>query len=292
MPPLKLSRMQFQLPNPKLVERKWLALLAIAGVWAAVCAGLCAEKPKDLHPQGYVNDFAGVLSGTAREKLKAVCVELDQKAEAQIAIVTVKSLDGEAVEDFTIQLATQWGVGPKQKSRGVMILLATGDHKYRFEVGYGLEPILPDGKVGGFGREALPLLRQNDYDGAVLLMTQRVAAVIAEDKGVTLDALRGAASSERDDGNSGSHYQIPFRLAAFLVFFFISIVIRLIFSGKGGARRGGGGWWIGPLIGGGMYRGGGGSWGGGFGGGGGGGGGGFGGFGGGSFGGGGASGSW
>src|SRR5271169_3597664 len=144
--------MQFQLPNAKLAARTWLIMFLLA----AVCAVLRAEKPKDLHPQGYVNDFAGVLSGTAKEKLTALCSELDQKAEAQIAIVTVKSLDGEAIEDFSIQLATQWGVGPKQKSRGVMILLATGDHKYRFEVGYGLEPILPDGKVGGFGREAVP----------------------------------------------------------------------------------------------------------------------------------------
>ncbi|MFZ0818896.1 MAG: TPM domain-containing protein [Candidatus Acidiferrales bacterium] len=268
----------------------WLAILAIAGAWAAVCAGLGAEKVKDLHFQGYVNDFAGVLSGAAREKLRALCTEVDRKAGAQIAIVTVKSLDGEAIEDFSVQLATQWGVGPKQKSRGVMILLAPGEHKDRFEVGYGLEPILPDGRVGGFGREAVPLLRENDYDGAVLLMTQRVAAVIAEDKGVTLDALRGAsASPERDDGNSGSHFQFPPRLTVLLVFFLISIVIRLIFSGTGrGTRcRGGGGWWIGPMIGGG-----GGSWGGGGFGGGGGGGGGFGGFGGGSFGGGGASGSW
>lgn len=282
--------MQFQLPNAKLAARMWLAILAIAGAWAAVCAGLGAEKVKDLHFQGYVNDFAGVLSGAAREKLRALCTEVDRKAGAQIAIVTVKSLDGEAIEDFSVQLATQWGVGPKQKSRGVMILLAPGEHKDRFEVGYGLEPILPDGRVGGFGREAVPLLRENDYDGAVLLMTQRVAAVIAEDKGVTLDALRGAsASPERDDGNSGSHFQFPPRLTVLLVFFLISIVIRLIFSGTGrGTRcRGGGGWWIGPMIGGG-----GGSWGGGGFGGGGGGGGGFGGFGGGSFGGGGASGSW
>ncbi len=283
--------MSLQLPNARLSARSWLIVFLLVAVWT----GLRAEKIRDLHAQGYVNDFAGVLSAPAKEKLTALCTELDQKAGAQIAIVTVRSLDGESIEDYTIHLATQWGVGPKEKSRGVMILLAPGDHKYRFEVGYGLEPILPDGKVGGFGREAVPLLRQNDYDGAILLMAQRVAAVIAEDKGVTLDALRGAppnqAPTEPDGGNSGSHIQFPFRLTALLVFLLVSIVLRLIFSRSGGARRRGGGGWIGPMIIGGMMRGGGGSWGGGgFGGGGGGGG--FGGFGGGSFGGGGASGSW
>src|SRR6202162_2398135 len=122
-----------------------------------------AEQVKNLKPQGYVNDFAGVLSAQAKDKLTALCAELDQKAKAQIAIVTVSSLEGEPVEQFSIDLATAWGIGPKQLDRGVLILLAPNDHRDRIEVGYGLEPILPDGKVGGFGREAVPYLRQNDY---------------------------------------------------------------------------------------------------------------------------------
>src|ERR1700676_1223809 len=156
----------------------------------ALCAPLArAEQVKNLKPQGYVNDFAGVLSASAKEKLAALCAEVDQKTKAQIAVVTVSSLEGEPVEQYSLELAMQWGIGPKQQARGVLILLAPNDRKYRIEVGYGLEPILPDGKVGGFGREAVPLLQRNDYDGAALLLTQRVAAVIAQDQKVTLDAL-------------------------------------------------------------------------------------------------------
>ena len=73
-----------------------------------------AEQVKNLKPQGYVNDFAGVLSAQAKEKLTALCAEVDQKAKAQIAIVTVSSLEGEPVEQFSIDLATAWGIGPKQ----------------------------------------------------------------------------------------------------------------------------------------------------------------------------------
>src|SRR5579862_7470355 len=161
---------------------------------AAVCLTLIllvsavalAEKTDQLKPQGYVNDFAGVLSAPAKAQLTALCGEVQQKTGAQIAVVTVKSLDGQAVEDYTIDLATKWGVGPKQSASGVMILYAIDDRKSRVEVGYGLEPILPDGKVGGFMREAVPMLRDNDYGGALLLVTRRVADVIAADKGVTL----------------------------------------------------------------------------------------------------------
>src|SRR5579863_1648111 len=145
-----------------------------------------AEQVKNLKPQGYVNDFAGVLSAQVKDKLTALCAEVDRKAAAQIAIVTVSSLEGEPVEQFSLDLATAWGIGPKQKDRGILILVAPNDHKYRIEVGYGLEAILPDGKVGGFGREAVPFFRQNDYSGAVLLISERVAQVIAKDQKVTL----------------------------------------------------------------------------------------------------------
>jgi uncharacterized protein len=249
-----------------------------------------AERVKDLKPQGYVSDFAGVLGQPSQEKLAALCAEVDHKAGAQIAVVTVSSLGGEPVEQFSIDLATQWGVGPKQQSRGVLILLAPNDRKYRVEVGYGLEAILPDGRVGGFGREMVPLLRQNDYDGAVTLLTERIGAVIAADRGVTLDTLSGATAPRAEpDISLLLRPNILGRLLILIIFLFFPIlgfILRVLFGGGIGRRRGGG-WWIGGTG----YSGS--SWGGGgFGGGGGGGGGGFGGFGGGSFGGGGASGSW
>jgi uncharacterized protein len=256
-----------------------------------VSAAAFAEKTDQLKPQGYVNDFAGVLSAAAKAQLTALCTEVDQKAHAQIAVVTVKTLDGQPVEDFTIDLATKWGVGPKQSASGVMILLATEDRKSRVEVGYGLEPILPDGKVGGFLREAVPLLRNNDYDGALLLVTRRVADVIAADRGVTLSG--SAPAPARRAPPQGSGWSIgQILLLLFIIFIVYSIMKRSGGAGGSGYTRGAGsGWWIGPMIGSGM-GGGRGGWGGGGFGGGGGGGGGFGGFGGGSFGGGGASGSW
>jgi len=265
---------------------KFIALPLLFLLILSVPAGN-AEQVKNLKPQGYVNDFAGVLSAQAKDKLTAVCAEVDQKAKAQIAVVTVSSLEGEPIEQFSIDLATSWGIGPKQKDRGVLILVAPNDRKYRVEIGYGLEPILPDGKVGGFGREAVPFLRQNDYSGAVFLITERIASVIAADQNVTLDSLAGttAPTSEPD------HSHFPMSSIVWLIIFVIFLispvlgfVLRLLFGGVMDPRRRGQWWDGGPRYGGGSWGGGGFS--------GGGGGGGFGGFGGGSFGGGGASGSW
>ena len=138
--------------------------------FAAVClvatffaSATLAQNPRSLHPQGYVNDFAHVLAPDSIRAIEAICQEVDRKAQAQIAVVTVRSLEGESIENYSINLATHWGIGPKQKDRGVLILVAPNEHRYRIEVGYGLEPILPDGLVGRFGREAQPQLRIRNY---------------------------------------------------------------------------------------------------------------------------------
>lgn len=265
------------------------ALLAICFL-AAINAGAQAPSSLPAKPTGYVSDFANALSPSARAQLEALCTEVDQKTHAQIAVVTVNSLNGLEPEDYALQLATRWGVGPKQSNRGVMILWSPGDRKYFTLVGYGLEPILPDGKVGGFGREAVPLWKAGSNDAAMLLLTRRVADVIAQDSGVTLSGQPLSPPHRAVQTEDSPMSGLGSLLLLGLFIFFIYMMAK---RGGGGSGRGGGaGWLIGSMIGSAMSgRGG---WGGGgFGGGSfGGGGGGFGGFGGGSFGGGGAGGGY
>jgi uncharacterized protein len=283
MPSALTPRPSVSSARERLAVRSLLVLLLLCLVALPIFGQASIQIPAK--PTGYVSDFANVLSQSTRDQLTALCTEIDQKAKAQIFVVTVPSLNGQPIEDFSLNLATKWGVGPKQTSSGVLILLAVQDRQYRFEVGYGLEPILPDGKVGGFGREAVPYLRAGNYNAAVTVMARRVADVIAQDRGIKLSA--GSLPPARTDHSTGT--QSGGILSLLLLAFFIFFLFKMMSGGSG--RGGGSGWWIGPMIGSGMGRGG---WGGGgFGGGGfGGGGGGFGGGGGGSFGGGGASGSW
>ncbi|MGB7593248.1 MAG: TPM domain-containing protein [Terriglobia bacterium] len=241
-----------------------------------------AEQWQKLNVQGYVNDFAGVLDPATVEGLTRLCTEVDQKAKAQIAVVTIKTLEGDAVEDFANHLFQKWGVGYKGTDRGVLVLLATDDHKYYTEVGYGLEPILPDGKVGGFGRDMVPLLRQGDYNGAVLQMASQIAEVIAQDSHVSLDNLAQSRAAA-PPGRKGQGQQLHLTAGQIIVLLIILIVAAPILLRLLGP------WFLLSLLTGGIGRGGSGGWGGGgFGGGGGG----FGGFGGGSSGGGGAGGGW
>lgn len=266
----------------------WIALAAVSAP---------AEPIASLHPSNYVNDFAGVLDAATQARLNDLCRQVEEKAQAQIAVVTVKSLDGQDVDSYTQALYQSWRIGAKKTDRGVLILLAIQDRKRSIHTGYGVEPILPDGKVGGFGREAVPLLQSRDYAGAVTLLTARVASVIAQDAGVTVDNQPLLAPSRRQPGPGVGVGTLL--VLIFVLFFVVIPILRAIFRGGGGPRGGGGGlgFLLGMLLGSGGFGRGGGYGGGfgGFGGGGGGGGfggGGFGGFGGGSSGGGGASGSW
>ena len=248
-----------------------------------VARAAAAETPKDIHPTGYVTDSAGVIASDAKARMEALCLEVEEKTSAQMAVVTVHSLNGQTVEDFAADLYKQLGVGSKRDSRGVLLLVAPDERKYRIEVGYGLEPVINDARAGDAGRSMVPFLRAGNYSAAIETAAWTLAKFIADDRGVTLSGHPPALPRRTEQRHSSP--------IGFWTIIFILWIIFSIARAGGGRRGGGGGWWIGPMLGGlsgGGWRGG------GFGGGSGGysGGGGFGGFGGGSSGGGGASGSW
>jgi len=266
----------------------------LAAVLCVACLVLCvagvtrADDIKNIHPTGYVTDLAGILQPQTKNQLEALGTELEQKTCAQMAIVTVKSLDGNDIETYAADLYKQLGVGRKSTNEGVLLLISPNDRKYRVEVGYGSEPDITDARAGDAGRLMVPYFRRGDYSSGVTAAAWQLAKTIADAKGVTLSGAPQIQPLKKQDDDLGG-------IGVWIVLGIILLVILLSRSGGSGSninRRGGGGsgWWIGPMIGGG-WGGGGGSRGGGWGGGGGGGGG-FGGFGGGMSGGGGASGSW
>jgi len=271
-----------------------LLLAAAVGVSAAVA---WAERVEDLpQPTDYVSDYAHVLSPEAIARLDRICGQLDHsQANTQIAVVTIHTLGGEDTPVYTNELEDKWKMGRKGSDRGVLVLLAVDDHKRWIDVGYGLEGILPDGKLGDIGREMVPYLQANDFDGAVTLAVGEVAQVIAADAKVTLDEdaspVPPAPASDEDEPESLFSKIASISVVAFVLLIVFSPWILRPMIRHGYFKRwgwtlsdgsGGGGDWDGGRFGGGGFGGGGGDSGGG----------GFGGFGGGSFGGGGAGGSW
>jgi uncharacterized protein len=130
-------------------------------------------------PTGYVNDFAHVLDAAARDDLETLLRSTEQKTSAELSVVTVTSLNGMSVEEYATRLFQQWGIGKKQEDNGILVLVAPSEREMRIEVGYGLEPILPDGLAGEIiRREFLPRFRDGDFSGGIQNGTRRIVTLV------------------------------------------------------------------------------------------------------------------
>ena len=281
---------------------------AVFRLFVAVCVAVLAfaalaERVEDLpKPTDYVSDYAHVLSPEAIARLDKLCAQLDHsKANTQIAVVTIHTLGGDDSASYAVRLFEKMKIGKKGTDRGVLFLFAIDDHKRSIKIGYGLEGILPDAKTGDIGRDMVPYLRANDFDGAVTLGVNEVAQVIAADANVTLEEEASLIPPEPAPLKE-QPWPLGAKIAAILMLTIIPLIVispwilRPLFrlgyfkrrgwtmtfgSGSGGRRGSGGGFDSGGSSGGGGDSSGGGDSGGG-----------FDGFGGGETGGGGSDGSW
>ena len=257
--------------------------------------------------QGYVTDLAGMISPTQRQRLEQTLLAFEQSDSTQIAVLTIPSLEGDTLEDFSIRTVEAWKIGQKGKDNGVLLLVSKGDRKARIEVGRGLEGVLTDLLAGRIVDQIIsPRFKAGQMDEG---FEAGVSAIISAARG----EFKGTDATRRGADKSGKS-----SLFNYLIFFAILVGFLGRLSKPVGALAGAtllplfaflglssplgwllllllipGGALLGLLLpilfanaghGGGVYMGGGGF--------GSGGGGGFGGFGGGGFGGGGASGSW
>lgn len=228
---------------------------------------LLKQKPSK---QQLVNDFSGTLTADQQQALEHKLVAFNDSTSTQIAVVIIPTLNGNDISDFNVKLGRAWGVGGKEFSNGVVLLIAKDDHKLNIATGYGVEGALPDITSKHIIDDIIvPKFKGEDYYRGI-------------DEGT--DAIMQAVKGEY---TAPARYRKSGTSLGRIIFIIFIIILALAFGGrKGGggsfmSRRGFAAWTIGNmLIGGGGGSSGGGSSGG------------FGGFGGGSFGGGGASGSW
>jgi uncharacterized protein len=228
---------------------------------------------------GRVVDDANILDAATRSALTEKLAALEDKTTDQFVVVTVKSLQGQAIESYGYQLGRHWGIGQKGKNNGVLLIVAPNERKVRLEVGYGLEGTLTDALTKVIIENAItPRFRANDYAGGITRGVDDVIQVLSGDtelfkqKTEFKEALRRQQSEDEYAPLFGLFW---FALLAFIIF--------VVLQSPRGGRRGGprGNIWIVPFPGGGSWSSGSsGGFGGGFSGGGG------------SFGGGGSSGSW
>ena len=178
-------------------------------LWAALAA---PAAPADKLPAftDYIVDKAGVIDGGSLEHLKTVCSRLDHAGIAQVAVATITQdmLGDSSIDEYAASLFKKWGLGhDKKRKDGLLVLFVPGTAGHRLvriEVGYGLEGVLPDGKVGQIRTDqAFPAMKQNDYGSAAVHVVDALARILEADAAAGGDTAP-TATSPRGGAGVGS----------------------------------------------------------------------------------------
>lgn len=176
---------------------------------------------KDLpSPQGWVNDFAGVISQEYHNRLNALIQEVEEKTSVEIAVVTMSSIAPYDEKDYARLLFDNWKPGKKGKDNGLLILLAIKERLWRIETGYGIEGILPDGLCGEIGRNYMvPYFREGLYGEGLFNGVSQIASVIAKEYGVKFEnlALAGPLRYKEVRGSQNTLFMCLFGLFFFSI---------------------------------------------------------------------------
>ena len=275
-------------PSKKTYKMKNILLILFLSIFTF--SVFAQDIPDQPNPPRLVNDLANVLSDQEKQQLESELVQFNDQTSTQIAIVTVPSLNGYEIADFSTQIFNKWKIGQAGKNNGILIVFKPKTTEAKGAVfvvtGYGLEGILPDAVINRnvVDYEMIPRFIKGDVYGGLYAGSKVIKELAAKE--YTADAYQKKTEKKKSDGGGGGGF--------ILVILVIIVLVSLFRGGRGGHYNSGGSlpfWLAMGLLG--SNRGGG-SFGGFSGGGGGfgGGGGGFGGFGGGMSGGGGAGGSW
>ncbi len=211
-----------------------LRISLLVALFFAVLA-LAPAFALDVPPlRGRVNDLAGMLSPETSQALEQRLADFERETGHQIAVLTVPSLEGDALEDFSIRVAEAWKIGQKGFDNGAILLIAQKERKLRIEVGYGLEGVLPDAIASRIIREVIvPHFRDNDFSGGIVA---GVNAIMQVTKGESLP--ESTRTGNRARSSQGSSLVNLLMLTAMLALF-IGMTQRRLFGGIFGGSAAG-----------------------------------------------------
>ncbi|MBM4053376.1 MAG: TPM domain-containing protein [Planctomycetes bacterium] len=176
-------------------------------------------------PQRYVEDKANIIDASTENKLSGYLQELEQKTGAQMIVLTIDTTNNVPIEMYSIELATKWKLGQKGKDNGALIVVAKNDRAYRFEIGYGLEGILPDSYCGTLGRTFfVPNFRKGQFGEGIFQAVVVMIDKIAEENGIKITGMPDISKLRR----TAERHKSPFSSLLFM-FFILPFLLGGIF---------------------------------------------------------------
>ena len=209
-------------------------LLLVAALLAAAAPAVAREVP---FLTGRVNDTAGMLAPEVRERLDGKLADLEKSTGAQVAVLTVASLEGDVLEEYALKVAQTWKLGRKGADDGALLLIARDDRKMRIEVGYGLEAKLTDIACKRILDDVVrPAFRDGDFGRGVEAGVDAIAGTV---QGKDVLPPPGAAPAR-----SLSTIPLAVRLFGSLLF----VIVIGTFSALALFGKGCGSWFLYPFL--------------------------------------------
>lgn len=181
-------------------------------------------------PRGFVNDFANIIPDDVEKRIEQTLRDYRAKTTNEITVVTVTSLNGESIEQYTIRLAEKWKVGKKGKDNGVILLIAKEDRKLRIEVGYGLEGVLTDAKAKLIiERVIAPEFKQGNFvagieKGVAQIMKTLTPEDSASNKSNAQNSIEQTKANEVKKKDSNA-----LRIVGVVVSIFVGVILMAVF---------------------------------------------------------------
>jgi uncharacterized protein len=218
----------------------FLAALALACLlsWAApLRAAQAAQSPiPQPDPPTPVVDYANVLSASAKQRLENILKNLSEnpKANAEMAVATVKTTGGQDIFDYSLAVMRGWGIGSSEKG-GLLLLIAVEDRKAYVQVSRHLEGDIPDSVAGELQRRYLvPALKAGDYDKGVTDTVQAFVATLAEKRGFSVEGIDQRYAYRPSGQSSGGNTRGGTSMCTTAFIILIIVVVLLASRGRGG----------------------------------------------------------
>ncbi|MEA3499863.1 MAG: TPM domain-containing protein [Candidatus Marinimicrobia bacterium] len=179
--------------------------------------------------QGRVNDHANILNANEERQIEQFLYQNEQKNSSQVVLLTLKSLEGENLEDYSMRVVDKWKIGQKEYDNGALLLVAIAERKIRIEVGYGLESIITDLKAGYIIRNAItPEFKKGNYSGGIAKGLANITGIINKKFDISDEELARYQNSQKK-ANTGN---LPFSFIVIVFIIIMNLLGRIFGSGR------------------------------------------------------------
>lgn len=211
----------------------WIGSLLVLFLLMFQNTVLALKVPAPPKAGNYVVDRSELLTKEEKGEINRLGRTLEQETTAELAVLVIPSLEGEVLEEYSLKVLRNWGIGKRDKNNGMLLLVATEDRKVRIEVGYGLEGAVSDAKAGDIlANYAIPYFKKSEMSEGILYTYMAMVGAVASEYNVKIDGTENAVPYEQKESDiwDWDSPLVEFLLYLPYILLFLYLIVWFIFN--------------------------------------------------------------